>query len=73
MVIALIIAIIALQIGQWLYSKRCIDKLKLIAQEWRETAEAYKDEISNNKIKPVAKEPTAFNLDASKQARPKTN
>jgi hypothetical protein len=51
MIIALIIAAIALQIGQWLYSKKCIDTLKLIAQEWRETAEAYKDELTDYKIR----------------------
>lgn len=51
MIIALIIAFIALQIGQWMYSKKCIDTLKLIAQEWRETAEAYKDELTDYKIR----------------------
>ena len=39
-----ILIAIALQILQWLYSKKCIDNYKLIAQEWRETAEALKDE-----------------------------
>ena len=50
MIIALIIIFIALQIGQWIYSKKCIDNLKLIAQEWRDTAEAYKDELTLYKI-----------------------
>lgn len=69
--VALIIAIIALQIGQWLYSKKCIDNLKLIAQEWRETAEAYKDEITSKKIRlSLDEKARAFHLaDEAKQTK----
>lgn len=44
-----ILIAIALQVLQWLYSKRCIDNYKLIAQEWRETAETLKDESTLQK------------------------
>lgn len=44
MLIALIIIAIALQLWQWRYHKKCLNRYKLIAQEWREAAEATKDE-----------------------------
>ena len=47
MIIALIIIAIALQLLQWRFFKKCVDIYKLIAQEWRETAEALKDEITS--------------------------
>jgi hypothetical protein len=73
MMIALIITVIALQIGQWLYSKKCIDRLKTIAQEWRETAEAYKDELERINIRlPMDKKPTGL-LSPAKAKQPKTH
>jgi hypothetical protein len=74
MTIALIITVIALQIGQWLYSKKCIDRLKTIAQEWRETAEAYKDELERiNLGLPLAKKPSGvFNTAKAKPTKTHT-
>ena len=48
--IALIIIAIVIQILQWRYSKKCIDKISLIAQEWRDTAEALNDEINTRTL-----------------------
>lgn len=43
-VVLTILIAIALQLLQWRYSKKSIDNYKLIAQEWRETAETLRDE-----------------------------
>ena len=73
MIAALIIAAIVFQIMQWRYSKKCIDSYKLIAQEWRETAELYRDEITLYKTRlPVDGKASEFLFESEEETEATT-